>query len=166
VCNSNLKSTFFPIAGVRCTAPGDLRSERPFLCYPLGDADDDPEDLVTFVATTAVPAAKSGHKRNRGQVIIDFFDLNECEQLHRERARMILVLGNALGAIAKGESDEEDKQLVERLLAPHFPHVSCSRAFKRLWDKDQPFARKVLKVCKAYVVSNSGTVPPAMSLKG
>jgi hypothetical protein len=51
---------------------------------------------VTFIATTAVPAVRSGHSRKRGEVIIDFFQLNAREQLHRERARMITMLRSAL----------------------------------------------------------------------
>jgi hypothetical protein len=162
VCNSNLKSNFFPVAGERITEPGDLAREKALLCYPLGDSDIDPEELVTFVATTAVPKAKSGFKRRRGQVIIDFFDLNKREQLHRERANMIILLGNALANVANDHGDETDEALIESLVQPIYPHTSCLRAYHKAWNEDQAFAMKVLKACKAYYAAGKGTAPPIL----
>src|SRR5271155_4409363 len=104
-CNTLLKANFFPILGLRakCPANGDqLTSEQPLLCYPIGSLDCDPETLITFTATTAVPVAKSGYLRERARIIIDFFQLNRREQLHRERARMIVMLGQALIFLAQG----------------------------------------------------------------
>jgi len=55
--------------------------------------DKDPEELLTLVATVAKPATASGHKRDRGQIIIDFFDLNGRDLLHRQRAQMSSLMG-------------------------------------------------------------------------
>jgi hypothetical protein len=162
VCNSNLKSNFFPVAGPRITEPGDLAGEKALLCYPLGDADVDPEELVTFIATTAVPKAKTGPKRRRGQIIIDFFDLNKREQLHRERANMIIILGNALFNVANGLGDETDEQLIASLVEPIYPHTNCLRAFRAVWAKDRTFALKALKACKAYYAAGKGATPPSL----
>lgn len=156
-CNTPLKSNYFPIAGRRKTAPGPfakLSTEKAFLCYPIGDGDDDPEDLITFVATTAVPAAKSGFKRRRGQIIIDFFQLNVREQLHRERARMLVLLGDALDRFEASRTDL-DQRLIGSLTATRTPHAGCLRAFRRLWDDDRATAQKAITRCKEFLVSNN-----------
>ncbi len=162
VCNTGLKSNYFPIAGPRQKTPGKTSKEKQLLCYPIGADDTDPEELLTFIATTAVPKASSGHKRRRGQVIIDFFDLNRREQLHRERANMIMLLGQALAAIDAGTGDDSDTEVVREIVSPLYPHTACVRAYRELWEKDQPFARQVLKACKRYFVSAVGTLPPAL----
>jgi hypothetical protein len=162
VCNSNLKSNFFPIAGDRIAAPGDLRTEKAFLCYAIGSDDEDPESLVNFVATTAVPSAGDDERRRRGQVIIDFFDLNKREELHRQRASMIILLGSALANIAAGTGDEADETLAARIVTGVYPHTNCMRSFRRLWDSDQPFARRVLTACKLYYASATGANPPSL----
>lgn len=160
VCNTSLKSNYFPIAGTRITAPGDLAAEQQFLCYPLGEIDEDPANILTFVATTAVPAVTHGHLHRRAKVTIDFFDLNGREQLHRERANMIVLLGQSLAAIEAGIGDANDAALVEAIVSPLYPHTACVRAFSEAWDTDRPFARKILSACKAYVAAGQGAAPP------
>ncbi len=162
VCNSNLKSNFFPVANARTSAPGDLKAEGAFLCYAIGSEDDDPESLVSFVATTAIPTAAAGDLRRRGQVMIDFFDLNKREELHRQRASMIILLGGALTNIATGNGDQADETLAERIVTSVFPHTNCLRSFRRLWDNDQEFARRVLTSCKLYYASATGAPPPTL----
>jgi hypothetical protein len=165
VCNSNLKANYFPVAANRGAVPAGvaaLLAEEPFLCYPIGSLDEDPEDLVTFIATTAVPAASEGHRKRRGQVIIDFFALNDRENLHRERARMISLLGGSLRAISNDDADEADTEIVEELRTARFPHTACLRAFHDLWHQDEPLARRVLAACKAYSVSEAGTPAPVI----
>lgn len=155
VCNTTLKLNFFPIAGLRGAALAsvkDLANEQPFLCYPFGDLDDDPEGLLTFVATTAIPTASSEAKKRRGQAIIDFFDLNGREQLHRERARMIAMCGSALLADAEGEATEQDRQVIARMDSPALPHSNCLKAFKKSWTDDKDFAREVYAKCRAYAL--------------
>jgi hypothetical protein len=163
VCNSPLKSDFFPIAGRRATTRRSstrLMEEKAYLCYPIGHHDDDPESLITFIATTAVPTARSGHKRNRGEVIIDFFQLNEREQLHRERARMISLLGNALKMLEAGIDVEINNQVAASLSESHIPHSACLRAYRRIWGTDKPLAKTMHSVCQVYAVSLEGTKPP------
>lgn len=159
-CNSNLKSNFFPISGLRTTAPGDLGPEQPLLCYPLGSDDADPESLLTFVATTAVPKATDTQGKRRGEVMIDFFDLNRREELHRQRANMIIVLGGALANIAQGAGDDADRELAARIVDERYPHTNCVRAFRSLWDTDMDLAQRVLRACKTYYASVQGTAPP------
>lgn len=159
-CNTNLKSNYFPIAGNRGTAQQGVNAEQPFLCYPIGTSDTDPEELLTFVATTAVPKSSTAHDRRRGQIMIDFFDLNKREELHRQRANMIVLLGSALVNLADDRGDEADEQLARRIVENVYPHTNCVRAFRATWDNDQDFARRVLRSCKTYYASEKGTDPP------
>lgn len=159
VCNSRLKSNYFPIEGARTTVPGTLKTEKAFLCYPIGGEDDDPEDILTFIGTVAVPKRKSGYKHRRGKVIIDFFDLNRREQLHRERAAHIILLGNSLLSLDRGDGDPADEAIVARAKSAEAPHAACMRSFFAQWQSDQPFARKLLSSCKSYYASALGTLP-------
>lgn len=142
-CNTSLKSNYFPVAANRAGIGGDVASEQAYLCYPLGDTDDDPEDLVTFVGFIAVAAHGEGHRLRRGQILIDFFDLNGRDTLEIQRATMIMILGNALAAIADGTGTLDDDEIVSTCLKPHMPHAACMRAFHRQWQDDPAFAREL-----------------------
>lgn len=154
-CNTPLKSNYFPIGGQRAkklSTGKTLLNEKPFLCYPIGVADIDPEELVTFEITTAVPVAKSGDKRRRGQIIIDFFALNEREQLHRDRARMLLLIGAYLEKQASGTAAPNVAKIVDKLIDGTMPHTACARAFKKLWAIDPVKAKIALSTCEKYVL--------------
>ncbi|MCP4156877.1 MAG: hypothetical protein GY757_54695 [bacterium] len=57
ICNTTLKSNYFPIAGTRGAPTGNLKAinktEKPLLIYPLGAIDTDPEKLITFMGIIA-----------------------------------------------------------------------------------------------------------------
>lgn len=157
VCNSTFKSAFFPISGQRAnvpqgehdvSSPSALKSEQALLCYPLGEMDDDPEDLITFSATTAVPVHATGFKNERARVIIDFFGLNEREHLHIERARMIALFGSAFKNQDDGTPSEVDLKYIEKASAKDLPHSACLQAFVRLWTSDVPLARQIFAQCR------------------
>jgi hypothetical protein len=154
VCNSPLKSNYFPIAGKRATHRGgadSLKKEKQYLCYPIGAGDDDPETLITFEGTIAIPAAKSGHRRARAEVIIDFFELNSRDQLHQQRAKQIVLLGNALEKIGAKTADDVDRSLVEMITSPRMPHTACSRAHAALWKKSPAHANDIYQLCRKLV---------------
>lgn len=164
-CNSVLKSNYFPIASARggvAASVSDLAAEQPFLCYPLGEIDSDPEDLITFVATVAMPKAAAGHMRDRGQIIIDFFDLNGREMLHRQRAQMISIFGSALSAKHAGTATAEDQQLIDQMGHPALPHAGCVRAFKHAFDADPPLGRNIFARCRAYAFDQTASAPPEL----
>lgn len=151
ICNSQYKHVHFPIAGPRCRKPGDeiaLRDEMPYLAYPVGDADDDPEDLVTFTGTVARPAAATGWQHERGALIIDFFGLNSRDQLHVQRAEIIERFGGALAAVADGRASQSDRTYVRLMGNPIIPHASCLRAFGKLWQRDERGARRLYGACR------------------
>ena len=85
-CNSNFKSNFFPVAAKRIFCqdeagpcryePQDYAEEKPFLPYPIGEIDDDPEKLLTFTGIIPVPHPDATEAQKcRAQVTIDFLDL-------------------------------------------------------------------------------------------
>jgi hypothetical protein len=164
-CNSALKANYFPIAGARGTAVESvsaLAGEMPFLCYPLGTLDDNPEDLVTFVATIAKPRALEGHLRRRAQVIIDFFDLNGRDVLHRQRAQMISMFGGSLTASHAGTDSETDRKVIDQIDHPALPHASCVRSFRRLFEEDPGVGQRVYDKCRAYAFDQTAAAPPEL----
>ncbi|BDI28356.1 hypothetical protein CCAX7_004070 [Capsulimonas corticalis] len=77
VCNTLMKSYFFPVASSRIAAgdaPEDYAAERPYLIYPIGVLDEDPEEILEFVGVNALP--RQGPSGRRALVTIDFFGLN------------------------------------------------------------------------------------------
>ncbi len=89
-CNTPLKLNFFPIAGRRGPREGDpsaLQSEKPYLIYPLGDWDDDPEELIGFLGIVPVPKKKRGFGRKRAEVTIKFFELSPEDDGREELGR-------------------------------------------------------------------------------
>jgi hypothetical protein len=155
-CNSPLKSNYFPIAGPRnhsAEEPAELEPELPFLMYPIGDLDDDPESLMGFEALVPLPLAVSGEAKRRAHVTIDFFGLATREDLLLGRAQVLDALYIALRTI-----DGPDKALhphakrsVTRLTGAQSAHTNCARSFQRLYQKDRSFAEQVILGVQRYL---------------
>jgi hypothetical protein len=159
-CNSALKRSYFPVAGARISGgedPRRMKSEKPFLVYPLGDMDDDPETLITFRGSIPVPRFRSGVRHRRASVVIDFFRLDIREELLWERSDRIVSLFMAL-RMAEGGS-AADRALGERNVAlhlsPYSPHTNCARAFRTLYDQDRDEAGEIADLAQAYLDSHS-----------
>ncbi len=155
ICNSEYKGNYFPIMGQRCEDPTDpqkLAAEKPYLIYPIGTGDDDPETLITFTGTVARPVTSHGVRHARAMVIIDLFGLNTRDQLHVQRAETIERFGRALTAVADGVAKASDHTYTAQIANPIIPHAACLRAFKKLWDQDEPAARRLLDACSAMLV--------------
>ncbi|MBY5828654.1 hypothetical protein HFN47_00860 [Rhizobium leguminosarum] len=167
-CNTLHKSNCFPIAGARRLQHDEvasLSSERPYLCYPLGNQDEDPENIITFTGTIAVPAAADGFNRQRGLLIIDFFGLNRHDLLHVERAQAIERFGSALLAVAEERGSAADHTYVQQIGNPMIPHAGCVRAFFRLWQGDQQKGRRILTACRDMLAARL-TAPSGTSFGG
>jgi hypothetical protein len=142
-CNTALKANAFPIAGARATG-GDhprhlMRTELPFLVYPIGTVDQhDAEDVIRFEGILPVPVAARGHRRRRAEVTIAFFALDSREILLEERAETILALHVAMSSL--DDTVESTRAaatlLVERLISPKSPHANCARSFHDLTLRD------------------------------
>ena len=158
-CNSPLKASFFPIAGARSSRddPALLRDEAPFLLYPLGDLDEDPEEVLTFDGINPVPCLRRGPRFRRVRVTIDFFELDEREELWRGRAGVIVSLFIALEALRQGDVPlrERAAKAVAVLLAPTGEHTNCARSFRALYDRDRARATEIAERVQAYLDSQS-----------
>lgn len=93
-------------------------------------------------------AMQQRSKKARGALIIDFFGLKFRDQLHIQRAETSERLGQALKAVADGADSQSDRTYVEQIRNPVIPHAACIRAFKRLWDSDQPSAQRFFEACR------------------
>lgn len=139
-CNTILKNNYFPVAGARRQAesPEALKEELPFLIYPLGTIDSDPESLIRFEGIIPVPRYKSGHRSRRARVTIDFFELDARENLREERAEAIAAIHTAVRLEQIG--DESERTYARRVLKARTSsaaaHTNCARCFHRLCRTD------------------------------
>lgn len=159
-CNSPLKASFFPVAGPRVVQsddPASLREEKPFLLYPLGDLDEDPEEILTFDGINPVPLVQRGLRSRRARVTIDFFELDEREELWRGRAEAIVGLFIALEALRQGDESlrERAARAIAVLLSPAAEHTNCARSFRELYDRDRSRAAEIAGRVQAYLDSQS-----------
>jgi hypothetical protein len=72
--------------------------------------------------------------------------------LHIQRAETIERFGKALIAVADGAATATDHTYVTQIHNPLIPHAACLRAFKRLWEQDQPAARRLFDACRNMLV--------------
>ena len=151
-CNSVFKGNFFPLGRTRKTEakrpPADS-TEEPFLIYPIGDADENPEDLITYEGMSPMALAANGRGRLRALATIAIFKLGdpiERKIFFHERARAIERLFFALEAVSANVSADAVTQAqaaVDRSLQPSSPFASCLRCFRRLYARSQAEARQV-----------------------
>ena len=162
-CNSALKKNGFPIAGTYRLEADDLealKDEEAYLIYPLGDMDEDPEELIEFHGVVPRPIAARGHRRNRALVTIDFFKLgdpDERENLFMDRARIITALYPLLRTKASGGAGDADKA-VKTVASGHggkLPHLNCARSFIRLFERAPEEAEAIYKAALRLVFSGS-----------
>ncbi len=162
-CNSALKSDCFPIAGKYKLAgadPAKLKSEKPYLIYPIGNLDANPETLIEFHGTSPVPVPKSGHRRNRAMVTIEFFKLDDPEErknLYRDRSILIMALYSLLqetriGAVAQKAAAENT---LKEFLKPELKHLNCAKSFVRLFNKDRAEAKIYYDAAVFFMSKNS-----------
>jgi hypothetical protein len=158
-CNSILKRNYFPIAGTRDPAgrdPTAMAGEHPYLLYPIGDVDDDPEDLIEFAGLS--PQAKGrGFRRQRALVTIWLFDLNR-KWLQKDRAMEIMRYFLALERTRRLPRDRivrDSERIVQYMSSPHARHANCLRSFRRLYDADRAAAERIFRACTRLVESVS-----------
>ena len=137
-CNSKHKSDHFPIAGERIwdkLHPYDYLAESPYLVYPLGEGDDDPEDLITFVGAEATPKHTpytNPQKWCRGRVIIDLFELNRDGLVYNRATWLYRTVRVVLNNYSS--NDKECVNDLEWLKSEKAPFTNCARNFIQLWQ--------------------------------
>jgi len=143
VCNSILKRNYFPIAAARITdsdSPSRLERERPYLIYPLGHWDDDPEAIITFEGFKPVPrAGLSAQQRYRALITITFFELDIREPLIKQRAALIKRVFEKFDDQLTHPNPARRQQAAKDLAdwqKPSSEHANCARAFYALCQQD------------------------------
>jgi hypothetical protein len=163
-CNSPLKSNHFPVRNARVIdhtlSPTELNErEKPLLVNPVGDKDetDDPADLITFLGFTAVPVKQTGANRTRAKVIIEFFRLNDRDELRTGRMRMIVALivclqaKHAKNSTAKLRADAE--YAIKLARSANVPHSACAAAFISLFESDRQAAEDIAEEARRLLKS-------------
>lgn len=160
-CNSILKKDYFPIAAaydLEKEDPTDLLGERPFLIYPIGDFDDDPEEIIRFTGVSPQPCERAGRKCHRALVTIEFFKLDDLKRknLMLERAQMLIALLPQLEKRSgQGHDAEKAGKLIQAYTASIAPHANCARSFKRLFETAPDKARAIWDKAVDFVISSS-----------
>lgn len=160
-CNTRCKANYFPIAEQHLfdsTTPQSLiKDEEPYLIYPLGDLDVDPETLITFIGCKAIPAKPKAkrHDWNRARISIAFFLLNDPareDQLILERASRLDLLGYKISAFEQSDPISRDAAWneVKAEGAASLPHANCVRSMIRLYIKDPPVALQQIQDARTY----------------
>ena len=159
-CNSGLKKDNFPISGpydLNGDDPMKMKKELPWLLYPIGRLDIDPEEVITFYGYLPQSKSTKPHLRLRGLVTISFFgldDFNDRKTLLKERAWVIIYL-HFLLVEAEDKNDKQSAALVQNTLNPSSKHTNCARSFKHLFDDDRTKAAEVADLAKKYILSGS-----------
>ena len=140
--------------------PTVLHGEQPYLIYPIGTVDDDPETLIDFHGTSPRPIAQNGYKRNRALVTIEFFELDNPDSrknLYRDRALIVIALYSLLEKTTAGTATERADAVtqVENVLKSQLRHLNCARSFNRLFAADPGEARAVRDSAFAFMISIS-----------
>lgn len=170
-CNTARKSNYFPIAGARGptgATPADLNAvERPFLVFPLGDLDDDPEELITFEGLVALPVHNDeSHACRRGRITIDFFALNQREELWEDRFRVIHALFDAV-EVTKTSPNQDRVELAQRriedMISSAGPQASCARSFLRLLEADPATAWNYYVAADAFIADTRKRRAPKLA---
>jgi len=160
-CNTRCKGNFFPVAGKhRFTAadPLGLRAEeQPYLIFPLGGLDDDPEALLTFIGCKAIPARPDSdtYSWNRARITIAFFLLNDPsreDQLILERAARLDLLGHKIEGFERSTEAERGAawEAVKAEGSANQPHTNCVRSLIHLYLHDPATAHQRIAEARAY----------------
>jgi hypothetical protein len=159
-CNSTRKSDAFPIFGARGVSGSSVaalnRVEKPALIFPFGTWGDDPEPLLTFDGIVILPRAKSGKKHNRARVTIDFFALNDREELWEDRFRAIReVFANVQMRETSPNPAFQQAAIraLEEAISEAAPQALCARAFLKLMSTDAAKAWATYQVAEQFVTA-------------
>ena len=159
-CNSGLKKSYFPISGnydFLGSEPIGMHAEAPWLVYPIGNSDIDPEEVISFYGLFPQCESDSPYLRLRGLATISFFGLDDVigrKNLMRERAQVIFVL-HAMLERAKDEGHAAAADHVSKMVASSAVHANFARSFRRLFDQDRIEAEKVADDVEQFILSIS-----------
>jgi len=151
-CNSSLKKCYFPVAGERNlldSDPGTLKQELALLIYPIGDVDEDPEDLLRldgFLIQAAHP--KPTHEWLRAEVTMRLFMLGPDDQ---SRSELVDERCREIDRAFKAFRDDDD---LTSFLHDSQVHANCIRCFLRLCRSNPKRAEKIHELAKMRLESH------------
>ena len=153
-CNSELKKNNFPIAGLVGRRNSSIKTlntrEKPLLPYPIGDIDDDPEDLIDWDAFVPIPKfseSVDSFRYWRARITIELLKLNARDDILIGCAeRICLVWDDLLNCLKTGKSFEYDLSL---------PHAACVRSFLRLAGQNPEQAAVVFRRAKQILATTN-----------
>lgn len=164
-CNSVLKGNYFPIAGaynLTSEDPVALLNEESYIIYPIGDFDDDPEDLIAFYGILPYSKVNNGFKHQKALVTINFFGLNDVnnrKNLFRERGSIILTLHPLLKTVNSNVQSVLDKttaqELIDLAVSSKAPHSNCARSYVKLFNENPAVAEELFYKVKEFIISIS-----------
>jgi len=159
-CNSTLKSNAFPTIKKPDSKGRDpitlTKSEQPYLIYPIGNFDVDPEEAIKFLGLIPVPAKASAEQpdHDRARVTIAFFGLSIRDDLIYARALLLDQVSDKFKLLAvtsdSAERDELNRE-IDRLCGSSTPFANCLKSFVGLWRKKPHKAQEMLKIIKDYL---------------
>jgi hypothetical protein len=159
VCNSGLKSDYFPVRQARRFNTNDydeLALEEAHLLFPLGAWGDSPDGYIVFQGMIPVPVAAPGSGRayERAKVTIDFFKLAAGREiLRRERAKVITDLYDELLLLDSAVEEARKERARERIAEacdPATAHSACAMDFLRVCGEDPALAKQYFELAWEY----------------
>jgi hypothetical protein len=164
-CNCSYKLDRFPIAGQPESRARKRRSldakEKPLLLFPFGEHGDDPAFYLAFEGPMVGPRAAAGYEHLRGQVVIDFFELDTRAGLFQMRCVMLVLLWKYLED--RGSSDPRIRTVAEKFVRSveeghEQAHTACGRAFCELYGRNRALARELSIQADEFLVSKDPAV--------
>lgn len=147
-CNQAIKSDIFPILGLYNTVMEDpitqSSNEEPLLIYPIGNIDQDCEELIAFDGAIPITKSNNGKDFHRAITTIEFFSLSNANTrgiLFKERCDLILMLGAIL---IYGQPNRQSTAIVQNFMSDSSKHANCARSFVRLFNTDLEKAKIIL----------------------
>ena len=132
--------------------PDDYAAEGAYLVYPLGTADQDPEELITFDGVEAVPRPLRDQDEanwRRARVMIDFFGLNRDGRVGDRAWWLLHAVWPNVGGAERG--DEVALRNLSRIRSERAPFSSCSRCFLAVCEHDRERAAAMVPVFEQIV---------------
>ena len=140
--------------------PSKLKSEKPYLIYPIGGIDDDPEELIAFYGLSPRAVAAAGHSKQRAHVTIEFFKLDDVagrKDLFIARARAIVAMHPQLVNLNDADPAKQAiaKALVDGFTSAKAEHANCARSFRRVFETSPADAASLFQAAATYIATNS-----------
>lgn len=154
-CNQAIKKDRFPIKGNYNTDMENPSTESvaevPLLIFPIGQDDDDCEDLISFEGAVPTVAVSSGLPFERAITTIEFFRLGRADvrgKLFKERCVKIVTID---GILDENDDPSDYDDILKNMIADYSDHASCSRSYVELLKSDKAKAAEILKEAKEFV---------------